>query len=172
MGKNIHTHTHLWRVSVLTYIHKKTHRCHCGTSVFCTVLSPKITDYSCILQELKLKHFRSTAAKEILYFAQLKSTIHNIYQMITHYNRTVSVDTEDTFNQLEMVNNVLFVKYFLLFFLLKWGTVKLLKVITAMCDQMQHMQADVSQLLCWITLFFFFFSPDSELFSAYGTSSR
>uniref|UniRef100_A0A672NW15 Uncharacterized protein n=1 Tax=Sinocyclocheilus grahami TaxID=75366 RepID=A0A672NW15_SINGR len=72
--------------------------------VFCTVLSPKITNYSCVLQELKLKHFHSTAAKETLQFAQLKATIRNIYQMITHYRR-VSVDTEDTFKQLEMVNN-------------------------------------------------------------------
>ncbi|KAG1958329.1 coiled-coil domain-containing protein 42 homolog [Pimephales promelas] len=57
--------------------------------------------------ELKLKHFCSTAEKEILYFAQLKTTIHNIYQMITHYNRRVSVDSEDTFKQLEMIQ-----KYF------------------------------------------------------------
>ncbi|KAK7164303.1 hypothetical protein R3I94_002878 [Phoxinus phoxinus] len=57
--------------------------------------------------ELKLKHFHSTAAKEILYFAQLKTTIHNIYQMITHYNKRVSVDSEDTFKQLEMIQ-----KYF------------------------------------------------------------
>lgn len=63
-----------------------------------------ITDYSCALQELKLKHFHSTAAKETLQLAQLKATIRNIYQMITHY-RKVSVDTEDTFKQLEMVNN-------------------------------------------------------------------
>uniref|UniRef100_A0A8C1IC04 Coiled-coil domain-containing protein 42 like-2-like n=1 Tax=Cyprinus carpio TaxID=7962 RepID=A0A8C1IC04_CYPCA len=57
-------------------------------------------------KELKLKHFHSTAAKETLQFAQLKATICNIYQMITHYRR-VSVDTEDTFNQLEMIH-----KYF------------------------------------------------------------
>ncbi|XP_016399488.1 coiled-coil domain-containing protein 42 homolog [Sinocyclocheilus rhinocerous] len=56
--------------------------------------------------ELKLKHFHSTAAKETLQFAQLKATIRNIYQMITHYRR-VSVDTEDTFKQLEMIQ-----KYF------------------------------------------------------------
>ncbi|XP_043094810.1 coiled-coil domain-containing protein 42 homolog isoform X2 [Puntigrus tetrazona] len=56
--------------------------------------------------ELKLKHFHSTAAKETLLFAQLKATIRNIYQMITHY-RKVSVDTEDTFKQLEMIQ-----KYF------------------------------------------------------------
>ncbi|KAF4113476.1 coiled-coil domain-containing protein 42 homolog [Onychostoma macrolepis] len=56
--------------------------------------------------ELKLKHFHSTAAKETLQFAQLKATIRNIYQMITHY-RKVSVDTEDTFKQLEMIR-----KYF------------------------------------------------------------
>ncbi|XP_018959658.1 coiled-coil domain-containing protein 42 like-2 isoform X2 [Cyprinus carpio] len=74
--------------------------------VFCTVLSPNITNYSCVLQELKLKHFHSTAAKETLQFAQLKATICNIYQMITHYRR-VSVDTEDTFKQLEMIH-----KYF------------------------------------------------------------
>ncbi|XP_067296332.1 coiled-coil domain-containing protein 42 homolog [Pseudorasbora parva] len=57
--------------------------------------------------ELKLKHFHSTAAKEILLFAQLKTTIHNIYQMITHYTKRVSVDTNDTFKQLEMIQ-----KYF------------------------------------------------------------
>ncbi|KTF86806.1 hypothetical protein cypCar_00006720 [Cyprinus carpio] len=57
-------------------------------------------------KELKLKHFHSTAAKETLQFAQLKATICNIYQMITHYRR-VSVDTEDTFKQLEMIH-----KYF------------------------------------------------------------
>ncbi|XP_026112681.1 coiled-coil domain-containing protein 42 homolog [Carassius auratus] len=56
--------------------------------------------------ELKLKHFHSTAAKETLEFAQLKATICNICQMITHY-RKVSVDTEDTFKQLEMIQ-----KYF------------------------------------------------------------
>ncbi|XP_051750249.1 coiled-coil domain-containing protein 42 homolog isoform X2 [Ctenopharyngodon idella] len=56
--------------------------------------------------ELKLKHFRSTAAKEMLHFVQLKTTIHNIYQMITH-TRRISVDTEDTFKQLEMIQ-----KYF------------------------------------------------------------
>ncbi|RXN29618.1 coiled-coil domain-containing 42 like-2-like protein [Labeo rohita] len=65
-------------------------------------------------KELKLRHFHSTAAKETLLFAQLKATICNIYQMITHYKR-VSVDTEDTFKQLEMVNNakiLLIQKYF------------------------------------------------------------
>ncbi|XP_067264325.1 coiled-coil domain-containing protein 42 homolog [Chanodichthys erythropterus] len=53
--------------------------------------------------ELKLKHFRSTAAKEMLHFVQLKTTIHNIYQMITRNTRRISVDTEDTFKQLEMI---------------------------------------------------------------------
>lgn len=83
---------------------KHTHAHSLHAYVFCTVLSPTITDYSCALQELKLKHFHSTAAKETLQFAQLKATIHNIYQMITHY-RKVSVDTEATFKHLEMVNN-------------------------------------------------------------------
>ncbi|XP_048043349.1 coiled-coil domain-containing protein 42 homolog [Megalobrama amblycephala] len=57
--------------------------------------------------ELKLKHFRSTAAKEMLHFVQLNTTIHNIYQMITRNTRRISVDTEDTFKQLEMIQ-----KYF------------------------------------------------------------
>lgn len=63
-------------------------------------------DYLFVTQELKLKHFQTTAAKEMLEFAQLKTTIRNIYQMIiTHYMRRVSEHTEDTLKQLEMVNN-------------------------------------------------------------------
>lgn len=92
------------RLEAYKWVNTHTHAHSLQAYVFCTVLSPTITDYSCALQELKLKHFHSTAAKETLQFAQLKATIHNIYQMITHY-RKVSVDTEDTFKQLEMVNN-------------------------------------------------------------------
>jgi len=115
--KWVKIHTHIFTEGECVNVHSQKdtqmsrwHLCllYCLQITFCT----KITDYSCILQELKLKHFCSTAEKEILYFAQLKTTIHNIYQMITHYNRRVSVDSEDTFKQLEMVNNVLFVKYF------------------------------------------------------------
>lgn len=126
--------------------------------VFCTVLSPKITDFSCILQELKLKHFRSTAAKEMLHFVQLKTTIHNIYQMITH-TRRISVDTEDTFKQLEMVNNAKIllailnepVQLICFFFTLRYtnlGTLKFIKVITQQSVIKCSMQAEVSQLLC------------------------
>nr|XP_009299693.1 coiled-coil domain-containing protein 42 like-2-like [Danio rerio] len=58
--------------------------------------------------EIKLKHFQTTAAKETLEFAQLKTTVRNIYQMIiTHYIRRVSEHTEDTFKQLETIQ-----KYF------------------------------------------------------------
>lgn len=96
--------TQLDSIRLEAYKWVNTHTHSLQAYVFCTVLSPMITDYSCALQELKLKHFHSTAAKETLQLAQLKATIRNIYQMITHY-RKVSVDTEDTFKQLEMVNN-------------------------------------------------------------------
>ncbi|TRZ02079.1 hypothetical protein DNTS_016496, partial [Danionella cerebrum] len=58
--------------------------------------------------ELKLKHFSSTAAKETLEFAHIKSTICNIYQMtIAHKKIRSSQHTDDTFTQLEMIQ-----KYF------------------------------------------------------------
>ncbi len=96
--------TQLDSIRLEAYKWVNTHTHSLQAYVFCTVMSPMITDYSYALQELQLKHFHSTAAKETLQLAQLKATIRNIYQMITHY-RKVSVDTEDTFKQLEMVNN-------------------------------------------------------------------
>lgn len=65
---------------------------------------PRLQTIHVFYKKLKLKHFHSTAAKETIQFAQLKTTICNTYQMITRY-RKVSVGTEDTFKQLEMANN-------------------------------------------------------------------
>uniref|UniRef100_A0A673LQB3 Coiled-coil domain-containing protein 42 homolog n=1 Tax=Sinocyclocheilus rhinocerous TaxID=307959 RepID=A0A673LQB3_9TELE len=60
-------------------------------------------------QQTQLDSIRLEAYKwvnTLTHNLQLKATIRNIYQMITHYRR-VSVDTEDTFKQLEMIQ-----KYF------------------------------------------------------------
>lgn len=98
--------------------------------------------------------------------------------MITRNTRRISVDTEDTFKQLEMVNNakilmailnepVFLVDMFFFVFFFKWGTVKFIKVITQQFLIKCSMQAEVSQLLCWLTYFFVTIPPDSETFSAY-----
>ncbi|KAF4107691.1 hypothetical protein G5714_012055 [Onychostoma macrolepis] len=58
--------------------------------------------------ELKREELRSTAEREELQHAQIKVRIRSIYQIIAPYWRE-SVDIEDPFKQLQLVNNE---KYF------------------------------------------------------------
>ncbi|XP_016137339.1 coiled-coil domain-containing protein 42 like-2-like [Sinocyclocheilus grahami] len=95
------------KLKLIQYINKlRTVLLHCNNQLHQQQTQLDTIRLEAYKWELKLKHFHSTAAKETLQFAQLKATIRNIYQMITHYRR-VSVDTEDTFKQLEMIQ-----KYF------------------------------------------------------------
>ncbi|KAK2911168.1 hypothetical protein Q8A67_003301 [Cirrhinus molitorella] len=95
------------KVELMQYINKqRTVLLHCNNQLHQQQTQLDSIRLEAYKWELKLKHFHTTAAKETLMFAQLKATIRNIYQMITHYKR-VSVDTEDTFKQLEMIQ-----KYF------------------------------------------------------------
>lgn len=55
-------------------------------------------------QELKREELRSTAEREELQYAQIKVRIRSIYQLIAPYWRE-SVDIEDPFKQLQLVNN-------------------------------------------------------------------
>ncbi|XP_073696182.1 coiled-coil domain-containing protein 42 homolog [Garra rufa] len=95
------------KLELIQYINKqRTVLLHCNNQLHQQQTELDSVRLEAYKWELKLKHFHTTAAKETLLFAQLKATIRNIYQMIKHYKR-VSVDTEDTFKQLEMIQ-----KYF------------------------------------------------------------
>lgn len=72
-----------------------------ATSVFWNILSPYASKNVLVLQEDVMKRIQSTAAKETLLLGQIRVTILNLYYMISKG----PVDVENTFAQLEKVNN-------------------------------------------------------------------